>query len=113
MRNYILLFLSVLCIGCHKHSEHWETLLDVESYIESRPDSALSVLKGINADSLSCASEKAKHSLLTAMALDKNYVDTTDFSVLQPAIDWYEHHGNPTDRLRTFFLSGPYMQEQK
>lgn len=106
MRNYILLFLSVLCIGCHKHSEHWETLLDVESYIESKPDSALNVLKGINADSLSCASEKAKHSLLTAMALDKNYVDTTDFSVLQPAIDWYEHHGNPTDRLRTFFYQG-------
>ncbi len=106
MRNYILLFLSVLCIGCHKHSEHWETLLDVESYIESRPDIALSVLKGINADCLSCASEKAKHSLLTAMALDKNYVDTTDFSVLQPALDWYEHHGSPTDRLRTFFYQG-------
>ena len=40
------------------------------------------------------------------MALDKNYIDKTDFDVLQPAIDYYEDHGSATDKLRTFYYQG-------
>ena len=41
-----------------------------------------------------------------SMALDKNYIDKTDFEVLQPAIDYYENHGSATDKLRTFYYQG-------
>jgi hypothetical protein len=40
------------------------------------------------------------------MALDKNYIDTTTFDVLQPAIDYYLDHGTPDERLRTLYYQG-------
>lgn len=78
----------------------------VESYIEDRPDSALAVLRGIGSGNLKGRAEKAKYSLMMTMALDKNYVDTCDFSVLQPAIDWYRNHGTKKDRFLARYYEG-------
>ena len=97
----------VLCmVACSHHSVHWETLAQVESYIEERPDSALTILQGMNKDELSGMEEKAKYALLLSIALDKNYIDRTDFDVLQPAIDYYQRHGTATDKLRTYYYQG-------
>ena len=42
----------------------------------------------------------------TAAALDKNYIDTADTRVVQPAVDWYERHGKPEDRLKAYMYLG-------
>ncbi|MGM9770792.1 MAG: tetratricopeptide repeat protein [Candidatus Cryptobacteroides sp.] len=34
----------------------------------------------------------------------------TDFSILQPAIDYYERHGSATEKLRTFYYQGRIYQ---
>lgn len=108
MKNCLLLLIATVTAlaGCIRHSEEWQTILNVENYIEDKPDSALTVLGSIDTEQLSWPEERAKHAVLLSMALDKNYVDKTDFDVLQPAIDWYENHGSPTDRLRTFYYQG-------
>lgn len=49
----------------------------------------MNVLQGMDKGELSGKEEKAKHALLLSMAMDKNYIDRTDFDVLQPAIDFY------------------------
>lgn len=85
----------------------------MESYIEERPDSALAVLKQMNASELSGKEEKAKHALLYSMALDKNVIDKTDFEVLQPAIDYFENNGgSATDKMRTYYYQGRIYQNQ-
>lgn len=111
MKRYIIILIVALSLAsCTKHSEHWETLAQVESYIEERPDSALVVLQGIDNEELANDEERAKHALLLSMALDKNYIDKTDFDVLQPAIDYYEDNGSATDKLRTYFYQGRIYQ---
>ena len=105
-----ILFLAICLASCNSHSTHWDTLSQVESYIEERPDSALVVLEQINTTELSGKEEKAKHALLYSMALDKNFVDKTDFEVLQPAIDYYEDNGSATDKLRTYYYQGRIYQ---
>ena len=40
------------------------------------------------------------------MALDRNYIELTDFSILQPAIDYYPKHGTPDQRLKTRYYEG-------
>ena len=102
---FILVFAATF-VACERHSEHWDTLADVESYIEERPDSALVVLEKIDVSELSGKEERAKHALLYSMALDKNYIDKTDFEVLQPAIDYYKDNGTATDKLRTYYYQG-------
>ena len=113
MRKLILNILAVAVtamtiFSCNdvRNGEVYRLLADVDSYIESRPDSALAVLEGIGVEDLGSREEKAKYALLMSMALDKNYIDRTDFEVLQPAIDYYESHGSATDKLRTFYYQG-------
>ena len=80
MKQYIIVIISALCLAsCSHHSKHWETLTQIETFVEENPDSALSVLQGIEVDDLSGSEEKAKHALLLLMALDKNDVAETDF----------------------------------
>lgn len=105
--KYLLPILFAFCFfSCQRHSDNWEKICDIEKYIESRPDSALTVLEAIDIETLSSDEERAKYALYMSMALDKNYIDKTDFEVLQPAIDYYEKHGSATDKLRTFYYQG-------
>ena len=64
--TYILAILFGLA-SCTPHSKHWETLMQVETFIVQRPDSALAVLERIDAEELSSKEEKAKHALLLSM----------------------------------------------
>lgn len=85
-----------------------------ESVMENLPDSALVILEGIESERLSSREERARYALLMSMALDKNYVDTTTFDVLQPAIDYYlgKGKGKANDKLRTHYYRGRIYQNQ-
>lgn len=103
------LYLSLLCAALFfscKNRGGQVSFEDVDSYIEQFPDSALAVLSKIDNSKLGNRKLRAKHALLLSIALDKNYIDKTDFSVLQPAIDYYERKGNHTDRLRMYYYQG-------
>ena len=114
MKHYIILLVAVLCMAsCSRHSAHWPVLLQVESFIEQHPDSAFTVLQRIDVTELASNEERAKHALLLSMAMDKNYIDRTDFEVLKPAIDYYQHHGTATDKLRTYYYEGRIYQNQQ
>ena len=111
MKQYIITIILALCLGsCGQHSKHWETLAQVESFIEERPDSALAVLQKIETEELSSKEEKAKHALLSSIALYNNFIEKTDFDVLQPAIDYYENSGTPTERMQILFYHGRIYQ---
>ena len=106
MKYLLPIFFAFCFFSCQRHSDNWKKICDIENYIESRPDSALTVLEAIGVETLSSDEERAKYALYMSMALDKNYIDKTDFEVLQPAIDYYVDHGSATDKLRTFYYQG-------
>lgn len=107
----MLMLFSWLMVSC-SGSEEQKVLNHVESVIEAHPDSALTLLRGVNKASLGSDKEKAQYALLMSMALDKNYIDTTTFDVLQPAIDYYLDNGNPDDRLKTLYYQGRIYQNK-
>lgn len=98
-------FLSVLT-GCDHKSPAWDTMDMAESLMNSRPDSVYSILSSIDKNMLGDDEERARYALLMSMALDKNYIDTTTFEVLQPAIDYYLENGSADERLRTLYYQG-------
>ena len=111
MKRLLTILVLILCLAsCNRHSEHWATITAMERIIEERPDSVLNVLQEIDTDELIGDEERAKHAVLLSMALDKNYIDKTDFEVLQPAIDYYEDNGSATDKLRTYYYQGRIYQ---
>ena len=85
IRVISVLLCAVCFCSCVERSEYWQTIKSVEPYIEERPDSALVVLQGMNTRKLSEGEERAKYALYLSMAMDKNYIDRTDFDVLLPA----------------------------
>lgn len=100
-----LILLLVFFCSC-SHSSSWDSIKGTETYIEDHPDSALSVLSAINSSELKSRHEKALHALMLSMAIDKNYIDRTDFDILQPAIDYYDSHGSATEKLRLYYYQG-------
>ena len=62
-----ILILTICLISCNGHSRHWETLSQIESYIEEKPDSALVTLEQIDLLELSNKDEKAKYALLYSL----------------------------------------------
>ncbi len=99
-----VLFLTMIC--CHRQSDAWKQMDRAQDIMNTKPDSALTILDSIKIQNLRNAEEKARYALLMSMALDKNYIDTTNFDVLQPAIDYYLENGSADDKLRTLYYQG-------
>ncbi len=95
-----------VAVSCGSNPEIDRQLTKAEEIMEQHPDSAYMLLDGIDKEILSTKKEKARYALLMSMALDKNYIDTTTFDVLQPAIDYYLDNGTPDEKLRTYYYQG-------
>lgn len=116
MRHSLIILISaiILCgIASCKESPILQTLTESEELMESHPDSAMVILKAIDESNLNSDRDKAKYALLMSMALDKNYVDTTTFKVLQQAIDFYLKKGSPDEQLKTLYYQGRIYQNKR
>lgn len=98
-------FVLFLLLACTE-SEVEKQLLDVESYIMERPDSALAVLESIDRNLLKTEEDRAHHALLHAMALDKNFIDVADDSLARIAVDYYSEHGPDRYHARSLYYLG-------
>lgn len=101
-----LALLAALCLTACTRPADVPELDTADSLMEQRPDSALALLRRIDTLRLTSRHDRARYAMLLSMALDKNYIDLKDFHVLQPAIDYYEEHGTPTEQMRTFYYQG-------
>lgn len=109
----ILILLSLTCwIASCSNQKQQEALDHAESLMESYPDSSLVLLEEINKMEMESKEGRARYALLMSMALDKNYIDTTKFDGLQPAIDYYLKYGDANEKLRTYFYQGRIYQNR-
>ena len=98
--------LSLTC-GCHRTGGVTTGMNTAESIMETAPDSALSILRTIDSSKIPSEGEKAHFALLMSQALDKNYIDVTDDSLIKRAHDYYAH-GN--DRFRSMLSKYYYAR---
>lgn len=111
----IIVALAALLWGCAcSRSQADLRLEEAESLMEEHPDSALTVIDAIDTLRLDSERERARYALLRSIALDKNLIDTTDFTILQPAIDYYVERdkGTPDEKLRTLYYKGRIFQNR-
>lgn len=108
----ILLSIPFLLVSCDNRQTK-SLLLDVESYIQERPDSALRILRKVDSLTLNTKALRARYSVLFAMALDKNYIDTTALSILEPTVAYYERFGSPEDKMLSYYYLGRIYANRK
>lgn len=70
------------------------------------PDSALTVLRSIDRDELSGDEERARYALLLSMALDKNYIDVTNISLISEAKEYYADSDNARYKFLSLYYYG-------
>lgn len=103
----IILILSLLFLtGCHTSSRIGDVLDQAQVLMEHQPDSALSLLKTLPADVLPNRAFKARYALLYSQALDKNFIDLLNDSVIAPAVSYYAKHGKARERAYTNYYLG-------
>ena len=88
------------------------TLDCAQSLMEERPDSALMIIEQIRTEELGAEEQRARYALLHSQALDRNFIDTTAFDILQPAIDYYLRKGSADEKLRTLYYQGRIYQNR-
>ena len=89
------------------------TLNDVETYSQSRPDSALAIIRTIDTTTLTTRSLRAHYALLHAIALDKNWIDTTDVGVVMPAVEYYAKHGTADQKMKAYYYLGRIQENRR
>lgn len=114
MNRFVIIFLlmSFLLVSCDNRQTK-SLLQDVETYIQESPDSALRVLRKVDSLTLNTKALRARYSVLFAMALDKNYIDTTALSILEPTVAYYEKFGSPKDKMLSYYYLGRIYSNRK
>ena len=101
----LMLIMSSFFLGCQRQYLVEEKLLQAETVMNEHPDSALNLLKGIAQPELQTQAHHARYALLYSQALDKNYIDLTNDSLINIAVDYYKDR----DDVRAKFLSYYYQ----
>lgn len=110
MFKNVTVLILLLFLSCGGTDRVKDKLDHIESYIENKPETALKELESIDQNALSGKRMKAQYALLYSMALDKNYIDLKNDSIIAPAVSFYDKHGSPEDRLKTYYyLARIYM----
>lgn len=95
-------------------SDYLTRLGNIEQIVYENPEEALDSIRKLGPEFPRMnAKEQAYYSLLNAMAIDKSYIDTTDASILDPAISYYSKHGSPREKMLTYFYLGRIQENSR
>lgn len=97
------LFFAATVVGC---ADNAKVLDRVERVIVEQPDSALSILNGIDTRTLISRRSRAKYALLLSQAKDKCFIDETNDSLINIAVSYYKDRGCSSDRMKSYYYLG-------
>ena len=107
MRKLItILIVTLAAISCGKIKDAHNTLNDIETFINERPDSALTILDSFDTSLLDHKSVWAHHSLLHAQAKDKCYIDETNDSLMTQVVNYYEGKRDKEKLFKSYYYLG-------
>lgn len=108
----LIAILAALLTACTGKTDYNTTLVQADSLMASRPDSALHMLQGISTKNLSTKADRAYHALLLTQARNKNYIRQTDDSLIQVAVRYYDTHEDAPLQARAYYYWGSLYRDQ-
>ena len=104
---HILFCLTLGFTACQQRTAYPLAIQQAEALMNTRPDSALTLLESI-ADTLAMLPEEARmyHSLLTIQAKDKLYITHTSDSLINRIVSFYEDDGDSDRLMMAYFYQG-------
>lgn len=101
----IVIIISVIISSCEnaKINEHMDK---AEELMNEKPDSALIILKDLDKTKGLNDSQNARYALLYSQALDKNYIDETNDSLINIAVEYYNENGTAKEKFLSLYYQG-------
>ena len=103
MKRLAYLLLTLMLFAACTHTSHEPRLVAADSLLQSRPDSALTLLRTMT---FSSTADRMYHQLLLADACNKCYDTLPPDSILREVADFYDRHGSANEQLRAHYLLG-------
>ena len=104
---YILLLFLASFTACGRHTAYPSAMQQAEALMNTRPDSALTLLETMT-DTLAMLPEETRmyHQLLTIQAKDKLYITHTSDSLINRIVAFYEAYGNSDRLMMAYYYQG-------
>lgn len=83
-----------------------DRLAAADAVMQARPDSALSILQEIDADRLREDCDKALYGLLYTQALEKNYMNPDNDSLISKSLDYYRLRDDVERLVKAYYYHG-------
>lgn len=103
----LLLFIS----SCGPSRENTSRLSQIDSLMQSFPDSALSLLQSIHQPEQMRGANRALYALLLTQAKHKNYIVQTDDSLIMIAVDYYAGGDDKEREAKAYYYLGCVREE--
>lgn len=101
-----ILLIVMITASCGNIANVDLQLNHAEALMSKQPDSAKIFLESINPNVIRTAKKQARYALLYSQALDKNYIDETNDSLIRKAIDYYREHGSEREQMLAYYYLG-------
>lgn len=110
--RYLLTISFLICVltFCGRQDVVTESLDRAESCMSDRPDSALAILEALDSMQFNSRRQNARYALLKSIALDKNYIDRTDDSLVNIAVNYYRHRRNAPYKFKSYYYQARIYQ---
>lgn len=101
--RFVTILSALVLLAACAGAEIKTSLDNAECLMEVSPAEALDTLESIDREALTTRKLRARHALLYSMALDKNYIDLKNDSIIAPAVEYYSRRGDADTRFRTHY----------
>ena len=105
------LFLFIVLAGCQQNDKYTALLLQADSIMNVRPDSALALLNLIQFPQEMKTADRALYSLLFTQAEQKNRISHTNDSLIRIAVDYYKDKNDKEQETKAYYYLGCVYQD--
>lgn len=103
--------LSVFMFSCSSSSVKNPLLLCADTLMETRPDSALTILESISSPQKLSSADRAFYALLLTQARHKNYITLDDDSLIKTAVEYYGDKKKSLNAAKAHYYLGATYKE--
>lgn len=111
-RLILISVFAILLAACTGRLSYNRVLVQADSLVQSRPDSALWVLENLPVDSLKTKADRAYYALLITKARDKNYIIQKDDSLIQTAVRYYDSTEETEMQAQAYYYWGGIYRDR-
>lgn len=111
-RFIIVLFATIIFSSCENATIN-EQMDKAECLMNEKPDSALIILRNVDKTIELSESQNARYALLYSQALDKNYIDETNDSLINIAVEYYNENGTAKEKFLSLYYWGRVCHNSK